>query len=170
MKARGLTLIELLITLSILGILLAIGIPSFQQQLESSRTRSAADMLMGAINLTRGKAVATNRRATMRKLGEWQSGWEVFIDRDFDGERDTDEPPIATSSALTGVTVTTNGPLANYVSFIGTGESRLAGTVSNGGFQAGSFTICPETGGNGYQLILSRGGRVRIDTLSAADC
>lgn len=170
MNARGLTLIELLITLSILGVLLAIGIPSFQQQLESSRTRTAADSLLQAIHLTRSKAISTNRRATLRKLGDWQSGWEIFYDRDFDGERDAGEEQITTGPALTGVTVSANGPLTNYVSFIGSGESRYAGTMNSGGFQAGTFTICPETGGNGYQLVLSRSGRARVETLAAADC
>ncbi|WP_051687409.1 GspH/FimT family protein [Microbulbifer sp. HZ11] len=170
MNARGLTLIELLITLSILAILLAIAIPSFQQQIESSRTRSAADTLLQAIQLTRSKAVATNRRATLRRLGDWQSGWEVFYDQDFDGVRDTGEEQITIGGALTGVTVTANGPLTNYVSFTGSGESRYAGTASGGGFQAGTLTVCPATGGKGYRLILSRGGRVRVETLDDTDC
>ncbi|MBY6191834.1 GspH/FimT family pseudopilin [Microbulbifer agarilyticus] len=170
MNQRGLTLIELLITCSILGILLAIGIPSFQQQLETSRTRAAADALLQAIHLTRSKAVSTNRRATLRRLDTWHAGWEVFYDRDFDGERDADEQQITTGTALIGVTIDGNGPLTNYVSFIGSGESRYAGTANGGGFQAGTFTICPTTPGEGYQLILARSGRVRVDRVTAADC
>lgn len=170
MNQRGLTLIELLITCSILGVLLAIGIPSFQQQLEANRTRAAADALLQAIRLTRSKAVSTNRRATLRRLDTWHAGWEVFYDRDFDGERDANEQQITTGTALTGVTVNANGPLANYVSFIGSGESRYAGTASGGGFQAGTFTICPTIPGEGYQLILARSGRVRVDRVAAAEC
>jgi len=167
---RGLTLIELLITVSILSILLAIGIPGFQQQLESNRTRTATETLLQAIQLTRSKAISTNRRATLRKLGNWQSGWEVFYDRDFDGVRDPDEVQLAVAGPLKGVTITANTPLANYVSFIGSGESRFAGTLSSGGFQAGTFTICPVDGDNGYQLILSRSGRVRVTPAAAGDC
>ncbi|MCA0894433.1 GspH/FimT family pseudopilin [Microbulbifer agarilyticus] len=170
MNQRGLTLIELLITSSILGILLAIGIPNFQQQLEANRTRAAADALLQAIHLTRSKAVSTNRRATLRRLDNWHAGWEVFYDRDFDGELDADEQQITTGTALIGVTIDGNGPLTNYVSFIGSGESRYAGTASGGGFQAGTFTICPTTPGEGYQLILARSGRVRVDRVAAADC
>ncbi|WP_077406503.1 GspH/FimT family pseudopilin [Microbulbifer agarilyticus] len=170
MHQRGLTLIELLITCSVLGVLLAIGIPSFQQQLEANRTRVAADTLLQAIHLTRSKAISTNRRATLRRLDTWHAGWEVFYDRDFDGERDTNEQQITSASALDGVTINGNGPLADYISFIGSGESRYAGTASGGGFQAGTFTICPTTPGEGYQLILARSGRVRIDRAAAADC
>lgn len=170
MNARGLTLIELLITLAILAILLAIGIPGFQQQMESSRTRTATDSLLQAIHLTRTKAVAGNRRATLRNLGDWQSGWEIFYDRDFDGVRDTDEEQITTGEALTGVTISANGPLSSYVSFIGSGQSRFAGSASGGGFQAGTFTICPADGGEGYELILGPSGRVRTAKIPAEGC
>ncbi|MBB5210917.1 GspH/FimT family pseudopilin [Microbulbifer hydrolyticus] len=170
MHARGLTLIELLITVTILGILLAIGVPSFQKQLAASRARTAADTLLQAIQLTRSKAISSNRRATLRKLGHWHSGWEVFYDRDFDGERDPDEPQIVTAGPLTGVTVSANTPLSNYVSFIGSGESRFAGTLRGGGFQAGTLTICPQNGGDGYQLVLARSGRVRVISVSEEDC
>lgn len=169
-KARGLTLIELLITLTILAVLVAIGIPSFSAQIKSSRTRAAADQLLQAIHLTRTKAVTSNRRATLRKLGDWQSGWEVFYDRDFDGERDDDELQITTAGPLEGISISTNAPFTDYVSFIGTGESRYAGTVSGGGMQMGSFTICPMEGGAGYQLIISRSGRVRVAPVTAAEC
>lgn len=170
MHERGLTLIELLITLSILAILIAIGIPGFQSQVASSRTRVAADQLLQAIHLTRTKAITTNRRATMRKLGDWQTGWEVFYDRDFDGVRDADEEQISTGGPLRGVEVTNNDPLANYVSFIGSGEGRFAGTAAGGGKQMGTFTICPAEGGEGYHLILGPSGRVRVEKVSAADC
>ncbi|WP_428819021.1 GspH/FimT family pseudopilin [Microbulbifer sp. MCCC 1A16149] len=170
MKAKGLTLIELLITLTILAVLVAIGIPSFSAQVKSSRTRAAADELLQAIHLTRTKAVTSNRRVTLRKLGSWQSGWEVFYDRDFDGERDNDEAQITTAGPLEGVSISTNAPFTNYVSFIGTGESRYAGSISGGGIQMGSFTICPKDGGEGYQLIISRSGRVRVTPVTAEDC
>lgn len=166
MNARGLTLIELLITISILATLIAIGVPSFQGLVDSSRARAATEELIQAIHLTRTKAITTNRRATLRKLDHWQSGWEVFYDEDFDGVRDPDEPQIATAGALSGVTITANTPLTHYVSFIGTGESRYAGTASGGGLQMGTFTICPAGGGEGYQLVLASSGRIRLNQIA----
>ena len=170
MSSRGLTLLELLITLSILAILAAIGIPSFTAQIESSRTRTAADQLYQAIQLTRAKAVTVNRRATMRHLGSWNAGWEVFFDRDFDGVRDTGEELLFTHGELRGSAIYANNPLTNYISYIGTGESRFAGTASSGGFQAGTFTICPVDSGEGFQLVLARSGRVRQSRATAQDC
>ena len=170
MHSRGLTLLELLITLSILAILAAIGIPSFTAQIESNRTRAAADQLYQAMQLARTKAVTSNRRATMRCLGNWNSGWEVFFDRDFDGVRDAGEEYLFGNGEITGASIYANNPLTTYVSFIGTGESRFAGTASSGGFQAGTFTICPSDGGEGYQLILTRSGRVRQQRAAALDC
>ncbi|WP_226704085.1 GspH/FimT family pseudopilin [Microbulbifer elongatus] len=170
MHSRGLTLLELLVTLSILAILAAVGIPSFTNQVESSRTRTAADQLYQAIQLTRAKAVTVNRRATIRHLGSWNTGWEVFLDRDFDGVRDSGEELLFTSGAVTGASIYANNPLANYVSFVGSGESRFAGSASGGGFQAGTFTVCPTGGGEGFRLVLARSGRVRHSRASSTDC
>ena len=170
MHTQGLTLLELLITLSILAILAAVGIPSFTTQIESTRTRAAADQLYQAINLARTKAVTANRRATIRRLGDWNSGWEVFFDRNFDGVRDVGEELLVVNGEISGASIYANNPLTNYVSFIGTGESRFAGTASSGGFQAGTFTICPANGGEGYQLILARSGRIRQSRATTQDC
>ena len=170
MHTQGLTLLELLIALSILAILAAIGIPSFTTQIESTRTRAAADQLYQAIHLARTKAVTANRRATMRKLGDWNSGWEVFFDRDFDSVRDAGEELLIAQGEISGASIYANSPLANYVSFIGTGESRFAGTASSGGFQAGTFTICPDNGGEGYLLVLTRSGRMRQSRATTQDC
>ncbi|MCK7598780.1 GspH/FimT family protein [Microbulbifer sp. CAU 1566] len=170
MCERGLTLIELLITLSILSVLLLVATPRIGEQIEASRTRAAADQLLQAIQLTRNKAVTTNRRATLRKIGNWEAGWEIFYDRDFDGERDGDEPAIAIGNPIKGVEIKANGPLANYVSFVGTGESRTAGTLSGGALGMGSFTICSANGQGGYKLTLANTGRVRQQRISVEDC
>jgi type IV fimbrial biogenesis protein FimT len=57
-----------------------------------------------------------------------------------------------------------------YVAFIGTGEGRQLGTGGIGGFLAGTIKICPKAEGDGYSLILSRGGRTRVGKLTNADC
>lgn len=170
MLTRGLSLLELLITLTILSILVAIAAPSFTRQIEASQTRTAAEQLQQAIQLTRNKAITTNQRATIHKLGSWEAGWEIFFDRDFDGVRDNGERPISVGNPLKGVSVSANGQLIDYVSFVGSGQSRSAGTLNGGALGLGSFTICPLNGSEGYKLILAGGGRLRRERTSAEDC
>jgi type IV fimbrial biogenesis protein FimT len=170
MKRNGFTLIDLMITLSVLSILLSVGIPSLSAQLQQMRVKSAVFALQEAINLTRTQAVSANKRATIRAQSEWESGWEVFIDKDNDGVRDSDEDIVLLREKLKGIRITANRPVKNYVSYIPTGESRNASGTNGGGFQAGTFTVCPTAKGKGVALVLARGGRVRVAEIDEEKC
>ncbi len=170
MRSFGFTLIDLLTTLAILSILLTIGIPSFSAQIQNTRVKTATQSLLEAIDLTRTQAVFSNTRATIAKQTEWENGWEIFLDKDNDGVRDDDEKILRQHEKLEGIKITANKWIKNNVSYIGSGESRNAGGTSTGAFQAGTFTICPEAKGKGYQLILARGGRVRMLEIKAEKC
>lgn len=170
MRNNGFTLIDLIITLSVVSILLTVGLPSLSSQIQHMRVKSAVFALQEAINLTRTHAVSTNKRATIRKQSEWESGWEIFIDKDNDGVRDSNEDIVLQHEKLKGIRITANRPIQNYVSYISTGESRNASGTNGGGFQAGTFTICPTAKGKGFSLVLARGGRVRKTEISEEKC
>jgi type IV fimbrial biogenesis protein FimT len=166
MKRNGFTLIDLIITLSVLSTLLAVGLPNLATQLQNNRVEATTQNLFAAIELARTKAVFSNSRATIKKQTEWENGWEVFLDKNHDGIRDDDEEIIQQHAKQSGVRIMANTPIKNYVSYVGTGESQTA----NGAFQAGTFTICPTAKGGGYQLILAKGGRVRRAEINAEKC
>jgi type IV fimbrial biogenesis protein FimT len=170
MKRNGFTLIDLILALSIVSILISIALPNFSAQIKQAQVKTATNSLLEAINLTRTQAVMTNKRATIRKQNEWSEGWEVFIDSDNDGIRDANERLIKMQEKLNGIKIVTNRPITNNVSYIGTGESRNASGTNGGGFQAGTFTICPTAKGKGVQLILARGGRVRVAKINEETC
>lgn len=170
MRSNGFTLIDLIITLSVLSILLTVGLPSFSAQIQHARVKTATYSLAEAISLTRAQAVFANNRATIRKQNEWESGWEIFLDKDHDGVRDNDEAIVRQHEKLKGIRIIANKPVKNYVSYIATGESRNASGTNGGGFQAGTFTVCPTAKGRGFELILARGGRVRIAEINAEKC
>ncbi len=58
--ARGFSLVELLVTISILAILLGLGAPSFVTYLASARVRDAANSLYAGIQKARAEAIRTN--------------------------------------------------------------------------------------------------------------
>ena len=62
--ARGTTLVELLIGMVILGILIALGLPSFSSWLQSGQIRTLAEAIQNGITLARAEAV--NRNTTVR--------------------------------------------------------------------------------------------------------
>ena len=61
----GLTLIELMIVLLILGITLALGGPAMRQLIYGMQVSSEISRLMGSVNLVRSEALRLNQAVTM---------------------------------------------------------------------------------------------------------
>ena len=59
---RGFTLVELMVTLSLLGILSALAAPSFSVWLRNSQVRTVAETLQSGIRLAQAEAIRRNRR------------------------------------------------------------------------------------------------------------
>ena len=170
MKYNGFTLIDLTITLSVLSILLSVGLPNFSAHIKQTQVKTATHQLMEAIALTRTQAVMSSKRTTISKQHDWNEGWIIFIDADNNGRHGADEKLLQTQEKLKGIKIIANKPISNNVSYIGTGESRNASGTNGGGFQAGTFTICPTGKGKGFSLVLARGGRVRMSEISEEKC
>lgn len=56
-RTGGFTLIELMVGVSVLAILLAVGIPSFSAIMRNNRIASGANNLVGALNFARSEAI-----------------------------------------------------------------------------------------------------------------
>lgn len=171
MKTKGITLIELMVTLAIAAVLLIIAAPAFERLIRDLRTESATWTVFNATQAARSYAVKSNSRVTMLANPTWNDGWQIFYDENHNGLYDGGEQLLDTQGELhESIEITGNRPLQDYVSYLGTGESRWASGDKNTAFQAGTITICPADEGPGYALILSRGGRFRKDTLNDAEC
>lgn len=171
MKQFGFTLFELLIVLLIASITLVIGIPSFSEQIKKSQTKVAMHDLLGAIESARSLAVQTNSRAVLlANQQDWTQGWRLFIDKNNDGELNGAEVTNSEKAALEHIKIQANTHVRNYISFIGTGEGRKIGVANGGAFQVGTIKICPIIKGEGYALVLSRGGRTRVKSLTLGEC
>jgi len=76
----GFTLIELMITLVVLAILLAVGVPSFNNLIENNRVTAQANSLLGAVNLARSEAVKRGVPVSVRSEdGGFEEGWCVIV-------------------------------------------------------------------------------------------
>ena len=59
-RMRGFTIIELMITIAILGILLAIGLPSMGKMLQNGQIRTAAESAAAGLQFARNEAIRRN--------------------------------------------------------------------------------------------------------------
>lgn len=57
---RGFTLVEIIITIAVLGILLMVGVPSMSEWLQNSQIRTAAEIMAQGMQATRAEAVRRN--------------------------------------------------------------------------------------------------------------
>jgi type IV fimbrial biogenesis protein FimT len=84
--AQGFTVVELMITVAVAAILLALALPSFRETIVSSNVTETTNQLIGDLNLARSEAV---RRGTLVAVistsgtNSWDGGWRVETDGDF---------------------------------------------------------------------------------------
>lgn len=145
-KHCGFTLVELMITLAIAGILLTIGVPSFQNMIRTNRTVTNTNNLVTALNLARSEAIKRGVQVTVKRKGttsqNWDSGWDVFTDIDADGVLDIEDLLIRTYAPLTaGYTLRTGGNFDDWVAYLPSGLSRTPpGNLTND-----TFRLCDDS-------------------------
>lgn len=148
-KNKGYSLIELLVSLAILGILLAVALPNFQDTIESNVTNSQAKLFMTTLNLARSEAIKRGRNVGICpsddgldcEAASWSTGWIVFVDvnDDSDGDSgsiDAGDIIIRVFDALGAnsvVTVTTD-----FLEYNSMGFGATAGVQT--------MLLCPSTG------------------------
>lgn len=84
------TILELLITMALLGIVAALALPSMMDGLGRSSARAATRSFTSALSLARSEAVKTGSGVSICPsldgedcaAGSWSTGWIVFIDAD----------------------------------------------------------------------------------------
>lgn len=91
--ARGFTLMELMVTIAIVGILAMLAAPSFVDYRRNAALASATASLVGALATARSEALKRNADVLVAPVAgeDWSGGWRVFVDADMNrahGEAD----------------------------------------------------------------------------------
>ena len=167
----GFTFIELLVTLAVVAIMLAMTVPGFQAMLTGNAIASLSNEFVAALHLTRSEAIKRGTRVTLCKSAnstapvpvcggsDWQDGWIIFVDSSAPlGQFNVSEVIIQRHEALPeDVTLTaTAGTVTDYVSNIESGALRQAG----GAIQSGAFSLSRQ--GSNRTISLIGTGRVSL--------
>lgn len=155
-RQRGFTLIELVVTMSVVAILLTIGIPSFRYVTSSNRTSGEINDLLGSMQLARAEAMrqgqtvticASQDHATCSGQSTWNTGWIIFAGT---GNPSNSAPVIRLEMPFTGAdTLQANGPPAT--SFVEFNREGFGLNLPNGGVM---FTLHDSTGSSSFTRCL----------------
>ncbi|HHQ69378.1 MAG TPA: prepilin-type N-terminal cleavage/methylation domain-containing protein [Halothiobacillaceae bacterium] len=79
-RQSGFNLIELMVAIVVLGVILAVGIPSFGNLIENNRITATTNDVVTALNMARSEAVKRGTSVEFNKTGnDWSDGWQVRL-------------------------------------------------------------------------------------------
>ncbi|WP_313348743.1 GspH/FimT family pseudopilin [Stenotrophomonas sp.] len=126
--SKGFSLVELMITLVVIGVVAAIAFPNFQNLIRSNRVATAQNELIGLVNLARSDAIRNNNGGAVCGSsngtgcdGQWAKGMLAFSDSNGDGAFSSGETVLRYSAVNGAMTVT--GPNA-MIAFDSRGRRR----------------------------------------------
>lgn len=91
---KGLTLLELMFVVTIVGILGMVAIPSFSQQIKQNRLVSNANQLQSVFKFARSEAAKRNKSILLREnSGDWEVVLDGTIIQNFSSTSDTIKTP-----------------------------------------------------------------------------
>jgi type IV fimbrial biogenesis protein FimT len=158
----GITLIEMLTTLAVVGVLSLIAVPTFDSlRRDASRTAAVNDFvhalfLARSESIKRGEIVSicksADGRACLHRRVDWTVGWMVFVneDRDEPPVHDPAEPVIAVYEGWSSGRITSNRLAYSFRPYV-------QGVVN------GTITFCDRRGpAHARAIIINHTGRPRV--------
>ncbi len=178
-RNSGFTLIELIVTLTIAAVLMALAVPSMTRFIFGDRLMTQTNELMADLSYARSEAIKRGSPVTICKTADasasppqcitgndsapWTNGRIVFVDTDGDGQVTGTEAVLRVNQRLDGANKNGNRLLgdgnasgtANRVVFNAVGTTSLTQTTS--------WALCDNQGASkGVAIAITITGRPRV--------
>lgn len=170
-QARGVTLFEILLALSVVSVLAAVSLPNFRSLAQSVSGEVTLRRLANAVQLGKSSAITQGTVITLCPLSggpecgrDWNAGLRIFSDVNGNRRADPQENTIRQIGFPDS-----NGRI-RFRAFQNKQYLQITslGTTRN---QNGNFTYCPASGERSFarQLIINRTARLRFAQDSDGD-
>lgn len=170
-RQQGFNLIELMAVLTIVGIVLAVGVPQLNSTIARGNISAEANRLVASINFARSQAVNKQQVVTLERKSNntrnWTEGWIIYTDVGGEGNQAFAAGDVLLKDITTdtsGLSVTANSQGNQWISFLPSGRLNEAGGVS--------VAICNTDltdGLTGSLLEINTVGRVKRSTIEAVN-
>lgn len=139
--SRGMTLVELLVTVALVAILLAVGLPSYQSITTSNRMAGEMNALISDFQYARSEAVKQGQTVTVcvsttgtscADSANWASGWIVFSDANGNQVVASGEPILRVQPSLgsSDSLQSNSSPTVKALTFNRNGFSSNSGSIT----------------------------------------
>lgn len=109
-RERGVTIIELLVAVTVLGVIMSYALPNLRVLISNQRVRGVTTDMVASLIYARSEAIKRNAQVSViPNGGDWQTGWTV----------QAGGTTLRAQDPLTGITV--SGPVGN-VTYRGNGR------------------------------------------------
>jgi type IV fimbrial biogenesis protein FimT len=175
-KIRGVTTIELMIALTVVAIVVALALPSFNRATRNSLLLNTANDWAASMSLARQRAVEarrdvricpTSNNTSCDNSKNYSDGWIMFVDQNNNGSPATSELIRIGDPLDSRVSMGTPSAFDDWIEF------KPGGNVNGSGATAGNFTFCSGTYHEySRQVGVSATGRVtakKVANLCAGD-
>lgn len=152
-------MLELIVAIAIAAMVLAIGVPGFQNVIKNNRIVTVSNELVTAMHLARSEAVKLRTNsvicasddpsaATPVCGNDFTKGWVAFLDRNGNGTVDANADPALDDTVLRvqpalNAAIVSNVTGSAYISFAPSGYGQSLGAL---GARATSVVLCDDRG------------------------
>lgn len=167
-RDRGFTLGELLTTMGIAAIAMAVALPGIRNGLGDQRRAAAVNELVATLQLARSAAATRNQPVTVCPSADglscsgddWAGGWIAFVDR---GDLQPDGELLAAGDGDPALRIRSD-EFARFLRFRPDGQAGSARHAS----ATGDFLFCDVRGAAAARILhVGPGGRARLDDQQA---
>lgn len=158
-KQAGITLVEIVIVVAILIIVSAIAIPSYQQMIQNSRIKTAAESILSGLQIARAEAV--KRNANVQFNFRTGSGWTVCLSPATPGNCPTTDDATtiqSRSGAETSAVTVTVAPASTTGPYVFNSFGMMTSPASSVAFNVVDNAAA---GSRDLRVIVGTGGTVK---------